>query len=224
MIPADGSYLLFDVGIMNHATGQELRIDGVSRTGGSMLALNMAPENSDASLQVSFEPRALHVDEQAVPLVRRLFPEIASTLEAAGEPLEEATVVEGRLRISSRRGDLRHEWQPLSTCGGDARPGTVAELLARKWEDTNVVFHHHAGTDGVGGAHEQENGTGCHAPGAAFTRGGVDPGAAQGSPVFGSSSGATGQAARQIDPAQAGGWKTSRTFAARNKPGPDSSS
>ena len=58
-------------------------------------------------------------------------------MTAAGSPLDELLVVEGRLRLSARSGGLESKWSFSSSAPVEA---SVAELLSRKWEGSNVLL------------------------------------------------------------------------------------
>lgn len=208
MNPADGSYVVADVGVMDHAGARELRVDGVAVTGGTMVALGMAPEAAGGPVALGFEPRAVHLDDRAAALAQRLFPELLAALAAAGQPPSGVTVVEGTLVLRATGGGatlLRDAWRPLSvggagggvaagSAGASPPPGTVAELLARTWEGSNAA----AGTEACGGGH-------AHTPNEGRAAGAGSPAAAA-RPAAAASAGGGG----------GGGWVSSRSYAARS--------
>jgi hypothetical protein len=127
LTPADGSYTLVDVGVLDLAGGREAIVYGVERTGGMLCALNA---NTAAASAVCFLPRKCFVDAGAACLVRALFPEV--------NPVASLVVVlEGEFRIDVPA----LAWRPLSIATGEAgveggaQARTVAELLARRWHD-----------------------------------------------------------------------------------------
>jgi hypothetical protein len=173
---ADGSQLQYDVGLIDHAGGRELRVDGVVKSGGSLIALGVVPGGEAGDARLAFAPDTLHVDADAARLARRLFPELLASMAAAGVDDGELLLVQGTLTVTTTArgaasaGGVEGLWRPLSTGGSGSvsavpssssaaaagasssssssaaapsppLPGTVAELLARDWEGTNVHVH-----------------------------------------------------------------------------------
>jgi len=152
--------LLYDVALLDHASGSELRLDCVARGGGSVITLRGRPATA-SSPELTFEPSLALAGARARAAATRFFPEIleAETAQRAGGEIEreriageeetELIVVEGKLVL--RGGDAEAlRWRPL-TLGADqsgaAEPGTAAELLQRTWpeEAPRHEHAHHAG-------------------------------------------------------------------------------
>lgn len=146
LTPADGSFTLVDVGVLDFDGGREAVTYGVERTGGMLCALNASTVSASA---VSFLPRKCFVDAGAACLVRALFPEV--------NPIaSQVIVLEGEFRIDV----AALAWHALSIgeagVEGGAPSQTVSELLARRWHDDEG--------EPSGGASE---GAGCCSPGTA---------------------------------------------------------
>jgi hypothetical protein len=101
MCPRDGSYVVYDVGLLDHAGGRETVLRGVAMTGGTMARLcseNQASGNTDdrgavaaAAADIAehggellFEPDAAHVGARAARLMSVLFPDVHAALVDAG--------------------------------------------------------------------------------------------------------------------------------------------
>lgn len=127
LTPPDGSFVLVDVGVLDLDGGREAVVVGVERTGGALCALNA---NAFVASVVSFAPRRCFVDSGAVCLARTLFPEVPPVASSV-------VVVEGEFHIDVSA----LAWRPLSVGGAaaeaEASPAsrTVAQLLARRWDD-----------------------------------------------------------------------------------------
>lgn len=119
LTPADGSFLLVDVALMDLEGGREALICGVERTGGSLCALNAGAE----AAALSFLPRTCFSDEAGVCLAKTLFPDVI--------PLStDAIVVEGEFHIDTRALAWRTPEEAVRLGGP-----SVASLLARRWPE-----------------------------------------------------------------------------------------
>jgi hypothetical protein len=101
MCPRDGSYVVYDVGLLDHAGGRETVLRGVAMTGGTMARLcsenqasgstddrgavaAAAADSAEHGGELHFEPDAAHVGARAARLMSVLFPDVHAALVDAG--------------------------------------------------------------------------------------------------------------------------------------------
>lgn len=155
LTPADGSFLLVDVALMDLEGGREAVLCGVERTGGSLCALNAGVQ----AAALSFLPRSCFSDEAGVCLAKTLFPDVT--------PLStDAIVVEGEFRIDTRALTWRTP-EEGARLGGPS----VASLLARRWPEG----HEESGGSASGIDASACIGGGCATPAALSPGSAVEP-------------------------------------------------
>lgn len=169
--PMDGGRIAYDVGIVNHHAREELRVDDVIKTGGTLCNLEAeiigdytGPSPSATSTSpptLSFTASSLHTDAAALSIAARLFPEISSQLSAAPASVIKSNmfIVEGTMQLS-RSMQWKPEWRvDASSCvpkaavgaGAGHRPSRPRMLTAQDFdsEDDEAELHRRASTTAI---------------------------------------------------------------------------
>jgi hypothetical protein len=139
LCPPDGGRVVWDVGVIDHAAGEEAVVSGMVATGGTLPMLvceedeGAAAEGGGAAAAggggggsggappqptlrgaLSFAPERAYTGASALALAARLFPEIHDAVVARAD---EVLVVEGRMRVARAALPWRPHWRGAAAGG-----------------------------------------------------------------------------------------------------------